>query len=72
MLNFWTYILVYQVNPILWETIFESKLNEYFIKTRLPHIDDKGITHCIIELALIMSFLFEQYLCFKDMNILVY
>lgn len=60
MLNFWTYILVYQVNPIIWETIFESKLNEYFIKTRLPHIHDKGITHCIIEHALIMSFLFEQ------------
>lgn len=68
MLNLWKCTLDCQVNLILWETIFEVKLNEYFIKTRLPHTHVKRIAYYIRELALIMSFLFEQYLCIKVLN----
>lgn len=45
MLNLWKNILVNQVNSILWETIFESKLNEYLIKTRLLHPYGKRVTY---------------------------
>lgn len=57
---------------VLWKTIFEGKLNEYFIKTRLPHTHDKVTdSYIAIKLALCLFYL-NNSICVLKLNISIY